>query len=217
MKLQPAEDSWSALERAKLAAGNEPKFRLGLDAQRPSTNPARLAARVGYDARIIRPRAARSRFPLTARREFKSSRDRRVILEKVRSLEANLGLIPRMKGQVGKYSVGRGIFPISRKPSTRQWNEAAATKFDDWANNRFVCDAAGAMTFWERQRFHAETFFGEGESFDVMISSSQPARQAPAVRQQRSRRRLRHCYNARVRRWRPREPRNRSPARVRPS
>jgi capsid protein len=76
-----------------------------------------------------------------------------------------------MKSQVGKYAVGRGIFPI---PQTNhpEWNEASALGFDDWANNRFVCDAAGAMTFWERQRFHAETFFAENESFDLMISSS---------------------------------------------
>jgi capsid protein len=109
-------------------------------------------------------------FPLTARREF--TRYNRVnILKKVRALEANLGLITRMKTQVGKYAVGRGVFPI---PQTRHldWNEESATKFDDWANNRFVCDAAGAMTFWERQRFHAETFFAEAESFDALISSS---------------------------------------------
>lgn len=125
----------------------------------------------GYDAARNSPARSALCFPLTAKREF-NSRDRRVILEKIRSLEANLGLIPRMKGQVGKYSVGRGIFPI---PQTNhpEWNEAAALGFDDWGNNRFVCDAAGAMTIWERQRFHAENYFSEGETFDVMISSSQ--------------------------------------------
>jgi capsid protein len=109
-------------------------------------------------------------FQLGARREM-TRYTRLQILKKVRALEANLGLIRRMKGQVAKYSVGRGVFP---QPQTthQEWNEESAMKFDDWANNRNVCDAAGAMTFWERQRFHAETLFGEGESFDAMISSS---------------------------------------------
>jgi capsid protein len=125
-----------------------------------------------YDAANYSP--ARSdigyAFPLNARREMQRF-TRIEILRKVRALEANLGLIQRLKGQVGKYSVGFGIFPVPQTKDTA-WNEEARTKFMDWANNPGVCDAAGAMTFWDRQRFHAETFFAEGESFDAMISSS---------------------------------------------
>ncbi len=109
-------------------------------------------------------------FPVVARREF--TRTNRVnILKKVRALEANLGLISRMKSQVGKYAVGFGVFPF---PQTKDapWNEESRTKFMDWGNNPNVSDVAGAMTFWERQRFHAETIFAEAESFDALVSSS---------------------------------------------
>lgn len=109
-------------------------------------------------------------FPTQPKREF-NPWDRKRILEKVRSLEANLGLIPRMKGQVGKYSVGRGIFPI---PTTKdeEWNELAADLFDDWGNNRSVCDTSAGRTFWKIQRYCAETFFAENEAFVALVSSS---------------------------------------------
>jgi capsid protein len=160
------------MERAaarEVAAGHEPKIIVAS----ADASPQQLGNYFGYGYDAARYSTARSSlvFPLTARREF-NARDRKAILEKLRSLEANLGLIPRMKSQVGKYAVGHGIFPVPQTSDT-EWNALAVQLFDDWANNRFVCDAAGAMTFWERQRFHAETFFSEGESFDVMISSSQ--------------------------------------------
>lgn len=109
-------------------------------------------------------------FPLNARREV-TPWVRRTVLGKLRDLEANLGIIQRMKGQVGKYSVGFGIFPVPQTSDT-EWNELARSNFMDWANNPGVCDVAGAMTFWERQRYHAETFFAENESFDALVSSS---------------------------------------------
>jgi capsid protein len=168
MKLQPAESFMERARARELAAGNETKIAVASASTEQTQHHFRGSH---YDAANQSPARSALCFPLTARREF-NSRDRRVILEKIRSLEANLGLIPRMKGQVGKYAVGRGIFPIPMT-TDEAWNEAAAELFDDWANNRFVCDAAGAMTFWERQRFHAENYFSEGETFDVMISSSQ--------------------------------------------
>jgi capsid protein len=125
----------------------------------------------GYDAATDSPaRSSFLAFPLTARREF-TGYNRIQILRKVRAIEANFGLFPRIKSTVGKYSVGIGISPVPQTSDTA-WNEAAVKLFNDWANNRFVCDVAGAMTFWERQRFHAETFFGDGESFDALVSSS---------------------------------------------
>src|ERR1043166_8266184 len=64
-----------------------------------------------YDA--VKQSGARSSilsFPLTARREI-TPWVRSVVLQKLRSLEANLGIIQRMKSQVSKYAVGFGIFP----------------------------------------------------------------------------------------------------------
>lgn len=164
--------SGSFLERAharEVAAGYTPKF-LGADAATVNAHGPSLGAASGYDATQNSTARSTLTFPLTARREI-TRFTRLELLKKVRALGANLGLIERMKGQVRKYSVGRGIFP---QPQTTDldWNEEAATRFDDWANNRFVCDTAGAMTYWERQGFHAETYFAEGESFDGMISSS---------------------------------------------
>lgn len=125
----------------------------------------------GYDA--AQTSSARSTFfgfPMLVRQEMNAF-TRREILRKVRALEANLGLFSRMKTQVGKYAVGFGLFP---QPATKDdaWNKEARERFHDWGNNPGVCDAAGAMTFWERQRFHAETFFSEGESWDALVSSS---------------------------------------------
>jgi capsid protein len=124
-----------------------------------------------YDSATNNPsRSSFVAFPLNARREL-TRYNRIETLRKIRALEANFGLIRRLKSTVGKFSVGRGIFP---QPQCKDeaWKQEAMEKFDDWANNRFVCDVAGAMTFWERQRFHAETFFGDGESWDALISSS---------------------------------------------
>jgi capsid protein len=147
----------------------DPKF-LAADSV-PAPDAAAAIGSSFYDAAINSPsRSTFPAFPLTSR--FEITRYTRIqILKKVRALEANLGLISRMKGQVRKYAVGRGIFP---QPQTNhpEWNDESAMKFDDWANNRFVCDTAGAMTFWERQGFHAETFFAEAESFDALVSSS---------------------------------------------
>jgi capsid protein len=124
-----------------------------------------------YDAATLsQTRSALINFPLTARREI-TPYVRSTVLRKLRELEANLGIIQRMKGQVGKYSVGFGIFPVPQTTDT-EWNELARAGFMDWGNNPGVCDVAGAMTFWERQRFHAETFFAENESFDALVSSS---------------------------------------------
>lgn len=109
-------------------------------------------------------------FPLNARREI-TPLVRREALKKLRALEANLGIIQRMKGQVGKYAIGFGVFPVPQT-SDPEWNELARSRFMDWGNNPSVCDVAGAMTFWERQRYHAETFFAENESFDALVSSS---------------------------------------------
>lgn len=124
-----------------------------------------------YDGALNTPqRSSFVSFPLTAKREF-TRYNRIEILRKIRALEANFGFISRLKSTVGKYSVGRGVLPVPQT-NDEAWNEEAVQKFDDWANNRFVCDVAGAMTFWERQRFHAETFFIEAESFDAMVGSS---------------------------------------------
>src|SRR5205085_5752482 len=133
------------MERARareLAAGhNGPSGSDKIAVASASTSHSGHFGGSGYDAANQSPARSALCFPLTARREF-NSRDRRVILEKVRSLEANLGLMPRMKGQVGKYVVGHGIFPVPQT-SDAEWNELAAQLFDDWANNKFVCDAAG--------------------------------------------------------------------------
>lgn len=173
MKTLPSESFMERARQREVAAGNEPKILVapGLASLDSSANGSPYFGRF-YDAANYNP--SRSdvglHFPLTARQEMQRF-TRIEILRKVRALEANLGLIQRLKGQVGKYSVGFGIFPV---PQTKDaaWNEEARTKFMDWANNPGVCDAAGAMTFWDRQRFHAETFFAEGESFDAMVSSS---------------------------------------------
>jgi capsid protein len=125
----------------------------------------------GYDgAQSSAARTSFFSFPIWPRLEI-SPFSRREILRKVRALEANLGLIARMKSQVGKYAVGFGVFPTPQTSDTA-WNDKARTLFMDWANNPGVSDTAGAMTYWERQRYHVETTFAEGESFDVMVSSS---------------------------------------------
>jgi capsid protein len=169
MKLLPAAGFIERARAREVAAGYEPKF-LGADAATVNSYPAVFGGSSGYDALNNSPARSAITFPLGHRREFKSF-TRIELLKKFRAIQANLGLIQRCQGQVSKYSVGRGVFP---QPQTidQAWNEEAATKFDDWANNRGVCDSAGAMTFWERQRYHAETLFGEGESFDALISSS---------------------------------------------
>jgi capsid protein len=164
MKLQPREGFLDRARKRELAAGHDPKFSLSADFN------SGLGGRE-YDAAISSPiRTSFLGFPLTARQEI-NRYNRTEILRKIRALEANLGLITRMKSQVRKYVVGRGIFPIPQTKSP-EWNEESARKFDFWANNRFVCDVAGAMTFWERQGFHTETFFAEDESFDALVSSS---------------------------------------------
>jgi lambda family portal protein len=167
IKCQSGSDFMDRARARELAAGYEPKI---LTASTDASTALGYAGGYGYDATRDSPARSAICFPLNPKREF-NSRDRKVVLEKIRSLEANLGLIPRMKGQVGKYSVGRGIFPI---PTTKDedWNEAAAELFDDWANNRSVCDAAAGRTFWKIQRYCAETFFSEAEAFAVMVSSS---------------------------------------------
>lgn len=166
-KMQPRQGFLARARSREIAAGHQPKFM----ASDTAVNTFPSGGATFYDGAIDSSvRSSFPSFPLTARREF-TKYNRRAILRKIRALEANLGLIPRMKGQVGKYSVGRGIFP---EPQTSHpaWNEESAMKFDDWANNRFICDVAGAMTFWERQNYHARTFFAESESFDALISSS---------------------------------------------
>lgn len=109
-------------------------------------------------------------FPLSAKREINPF-VRREILKRLRALEANLGLVQRAKGQVSKYAIGFGVFPGPRTLDP-DWNKQSRAQFMDWANNPAVCDVAGAMNFWERQRYHAETFFAENESFDCLVSSS---------------------------------------------
>ncbi len=160
-------DFYERARARELAAGHEPKFLMSAEHSAANCLPTRSEP---YDAAGQSSARSLLHFPLTAKREV-TPRTRKTILEKKRALEANLGLIPRMIGQVGKYAVGFGIFPFPQTKDTA-WNEEARPKFMDWANNPSVCDAAGAMTLWERQRFHAETYFGEAESFDVMISSS---------------------------------------------
>jgi capsid protein len=156
---------WPRLSRS-YAGVLEPR----ISATESTTTQCATGGIVGYDAATDSPARSNVRFPLGTRREI-TRYTRLALLKKKRAVEANLGLIPRMQGQVSKYAVGRGVFP---QPQTKDsaWNEESAMKFDDWGNNRAVCDAAGAMTYWERQRFHAETLFGENESFDAMISSS---------------------------------------------
>ena len=123
-----------------------------------------------YDgANTSQARSSFLTFPLVARREL-TPFTRREILRKTRAVEANLGLYRRIKTTVGKYSVGFGILPVPQTNSP-EWNKESRQKFEDWGDNRSVCDVAGAMTLWERQRFHAETFFGDGESFDALVSS----------------------------------------------
>lgn len=173
MKVLPSEGFMERAAARELAPGHEPKL-LTVSAD---PGVASLNANANYSGRFYDAAnysSARSdiglQFPLTARQEMQRF-TRIEILRKKRALQANLGLIDRMRGQVGKYSVGFGIFPV---PQTKhaEWNEESRTKFMDWANNPGVCDVAGAMTYWERQRFHAETFFDEGESFDALVSSS---------------------------------------------
>lgn len=139
-----------------------------LDASAAIVAPGSL---VHYDfLNSSQSRSALLNFPTTGRREI-THWVRFEALRKLRALEANLGIIQRMKSQVGKYSVGFGIFPVPQT-SHPEWNKAARDGFMDWANNPGVCDAAGAMNLWERQRYHAETFFAENESFDALVSSA---------------------------------------------
>ena len=165
MKLLPGSNFLERARAREIAAGHQPKF-LGSDC---SARPIGGGI-VGYDAACDSPARSSVHFQLGARREI-TRYTRLEILKKVRALEANLGLIRRMKGQVAKYAVGRGIYPVPRTKS-KEWNKKARRRFEFWANNRNVCDAAGRRTFWERQRYHAATVFSESESFDAMISSS---------------------------------------------
>lgn len=108
-------------------------------------------------------------FPLTGEKEF-TTYNRMNTLRKFRACAANLGLIRAMQDKVGRYAVGRGLFPI---PQTRDtpWNIATSQRFDEWASNPNVCDTARMMTFWEMQKWNAETYFGEGETFNGMVNS----------------------------------------------
>jgi capsid protein len=109
-------------------------------------------------------------WPQTAEKEF-TYWNRLQLLKKKRALEANLGFVGAMIEKVGRYSVGRGLFPI---PQTKDvtWAEDACKKFDDWASNPIRCDAMGLMTVWEMQKWNAETYFGEGEAFTGLIKSA---------------------------------------------
>lgn len=108
-------------------------------------------------------------FPLTGEKEF-TTITRMNSLRKFRACEANLGIIGAMKDKVGRYAVGRGLFPIPQTKDT-EWNISTAQRFDEWASNPNVCDAMRMMTFWEMQKWNAETYFSEGETFNGMVNS----------------------------------------------
>lgn len=104
-------------------------------------------------------------FPLDGKKEL-GPYTRVQLLRKKRALEANLPIIGRIQGAVGRKSVGRGCVP---KPRTTDlaWNKENRRQFLNRASNPSVWSVDGSMDFFEQTRFLVESRFGDGEGFAI--------------------------------------------------
>lgn len=132
----------------------------------PSSVPTALN---GYDA--AQDTSARSTliFPRNSRVEY-NRWGRRRILEKQRALEANFGIITRIKNKFGRGVAGRGIFPYPRT-ADEEWNGMARELMEVWGSNPALYSVDASRDMWEDQRLVAEQLgAGDGEFFEALTT-----------------------------------------------
>lgn len=128
----------------------------------------------GYEGAQMTPtRSAFLTFPTNSRREL-SAYTRLEMLRKVRALDANLGIISRIKHTIRRRAVGRGIV---LKPTTldEEWNLLNRKQFENWASAPHVFSADGSRDLWEDQAQAAENMVGDGEYFLALVKGENGA------------------------------------------
>lgn len=110
-------------------------------------------------------------FPIDGRREV-NYRTRIELLKKSRWLRNNLGVYRRFISGIARYSVGCGIshIPATDDPD---FNKAADTYFNDWADNPLRCDVRGLVSFWKMQKSMCQSFICDGDAVALKIGRGQ--------------------------------------------
>lgn len=140
-----------------------------LTAEQPqihAENPA--GGMSGYEgAQYNSLRSAFWTFPTNSRHELNSF-TRVELLRKFRALDANLGLINRIKQTIRRRAVGKGIMLV---PSTRdtEWNVDNRKRFENWGSAPHVYSIDSSRDLWEDQAMAAEAIPGDGEFFEALV------------------------------------------------
>lgn len=118
-------------------------------------------------AQMTGTRTAFLTFPTNSKREM-ASFSRMELLRKIRALDANLGIISRIKHTIRRRSVGRGIV---LKPQTfdEEWNIENRKQFENWGSSAHIYSIDGSRDIWEDQAQAAENLVGDGEFLEALV------------------------------------------------
>lgn len=115
------------------------------------------------------PSRARSFIPIRGvdAKDTATSWDRTVLLSHARYLEANLGVVRGVVGDMMRYTCPLRPQCLSED---RAWADAAEDYFDNWSK---IADATNRFTFWDLQKLAVRCLIVDGDCGFVMTTTSE--------------------------------------------